>query len=124
MSEFGPSSRRHLSTCHEHIQLVMGPVVAVYDCSVIWGFRGQARQQRAFLEGHSQKQWPDSRHNTNPSLAIDVVPYPIDWDDIDRFIELSWVIKGSASALDLPLEWGGDWSSFKDYAHWQLPKDY
>jgi len=123
MPAFGDKSSRRLITCHVDIQQVMEPVVQVYDCSVIWGFRGEARQNRAFADGHSMKKWPDSRHNTNPSLAIDVVPYPIDWTNIDRFKELAWVIKGSAQALGIPLEWGGNWN-FKDYAHWQLPRGY
>lgn len=123
MASYGAKSSRRLNTCHVDIQRVMLPAVEIYDNSVIWGFRGEARQNRAFADGFSKKQWPDSRHNTNPSLAIDVIPYPVDWDDIDRFIELSLVIKGAASALGIPLEWGGDWS-FKDYAHWQLPRNY
>lgn len=123
MPAFGASSARRLSTCHVDIQMVMEPVVKVYDCSVIWGYRGEARQNRAFEDGHSMKKWPDSRHNTNPSLAIDIVPYPIDWTSIDRFKELAWVIKGSMSAQGIPLEWGGEWT-FKDYAHWQLPRGY
>ena len=123
MASFGVKSSRRLNTCHVDIQRVMLPVVKVYDCSVIWGYRGKARQNRAFSNGHSKVQWPDSRHNTNPSLAIDVIPYPVDWTNIDRFKELAWVIKGVASCSVIPLEWGGEWK-FKDYAHWQLPRGY
>ena len=123
MPAFGAKSSRRLSTCHEHIQEVMEAAIRVYDFSVIWGYRGKARQNRAFANGFSRVQWPDSWHSENPSLAVDTAPYPIDWTNIDRFKELAWVIKGAASCSVIPLEWGGEWK-FKDYAHWQLPRGY
>jgi hypothetical protein len=34
---------------------------------------------------------------------------------------LETAVKSAARELDVPVEWGGDWRSFKDYPHWQLP---
>lgn len=129
MASYGTQSRTRLSGCHSHIINVMEVVVVVYDNSVIWGHRGEQAQNRAFNAGFSSKEFPDSRHNLDPALAVDIVPYPIDWEDIGRFIELSWVVKGVAAAQNVPLEWGGDWTSVRvdggpDYAHWQLPRGY
>jgi hypothetical protein len=123
-NKFSTNSRGKLDETHDHIQCVFEHVLPVYDITVVWGYRGERTQTKAFEEGYSDLEWPKSRHNLVPSLAIDVVPYPIDWNDIERFIELSWVIKGVISVLECPLEWGGDWTTRKDYAHWQLPRGY
>ena len=40
-------------------------------------------RNRYFAEGKSQLQFPEGKHNANPSLAIDAVPYPILWNDPD-----------------------------------------
>ncbi len=59
-----------------------------------------------------------------PSLAVDLAPYPIDWNDLKRFHELAGRILEVAALLDIPLTWGGHWHSFKDYPHYELPKGY
>jgi len=66
-----------------------------------------------------------SRHipDTNKSglcEAIDIAPYPINWKDIERFKLLSNHIKQIANALKIPITWGGDWKTFKDYPHYEL----
>lgn len=68
-----------------------------------------------------------SRHipDTNKSglcEAIDIAPCNpiIDWKDIERFKLLSKHIKQIANALKIPITWGGDWKTFKDYPHYEL----
>jgi len=51
---------------------------------------------------------------------MDLAPFPIDWNNLDRFAELAKVIKRIAKENNTPLEWGGDWKNFKDYPHFQL----
>ena len=41
-----------------------------------------------------------------------------DWPLYDR---LAKAMKAAAKAEKVPLEWGGDWTSFKDGPHYQLP---
>lgn len=52
--------------------------------------------------------------------AFDIVPYPIDWNDIDKFKALSKIIKAAAEIVGVKLVWGGDWTSSKDYPHYEL----
>ena len=66
-----------------------------------------------------------SRHipSTNKSgycEAVDIAPYPVDWNNIKRFVQLSEHIKKVAKELKISIEYGGDWKSFKDYPHYQL----
>jgi hypothetical protein len=61
-----------------------------------------------------------SKHNKIPSEAVDVAPYPIDWQDIGRFKELSSVIMEAAVELGIRLTWGGNFKTFKDYPHFEI----
>ena len=63
--------------------------------------------------------FPMSKHNIKPSLAVDVVPWPLDWTNIDRFIELGRIVKEEAEKLKIDVDWGGEWKTFKDYPHWE-----
>lgn len=52
--------------------------------------------------------------------AIDIAPYPINWKNIERFKKLSEHIFKKAKELGIEIEWGGNWTSLKDYPHYQL----
>ena len=60
-----------------------------------------------------------SYHNYLPSRAVDIIPYPSGYKDLDKFRDLSFVVKDIAKVYGVSLEWGGDWR-FVDYPHWQL----
>jgi peptidoglycan L-alanyl-D-glutamate endopeptidase CwlK len=87
---------------------------------VLCGHRSKAEQDAAFEAGNSKLRWPASKHNRKPSLAVDVVPYPLDWGRIQDFVRLAAVVKEVAKELNIKLVWGGDWTSFKDYPHYEL----
>jgi len=115
-----------LLTCHKDLQTLFNEVIKTYDCTITCGVRNRADQEKAFAQGNSKVHFPNSKHNTSPSRAIDVVPYPVDWDDIERFKEMAVVVKDAAKRLKSEgkithdIEWGGDWKTFKDYPHWQI----
>jgi peptidoglycan L-alanyl-D-glutamate endopeptidase CwlK len=90
------------------------------DFSVICGYRNEKDQMKAYADKKSDLKWPKSKHNSRPAMACDIVPYPVDWDDIDRFKILGAHIKEVAKRLEIKIEWGGDWKSRKDYPHFQL----
>jgi len=96
------------------------------DFTVICGHRGEKEQNEAYRNGTSKLLFPRSKHNVSPSLAIDVVPYPLDWKNIASFKKLAILIKETWAELTpeekqgYTLSWGGDWNSFKDYPHWEL----
>ncbi|MCP4898880.1 MAG: M15 family metallopeptidase [bacterium] len=120
MPKFGRQSRKQLASCDERLQRVCNRAIEVIDFSVICGHRAEADQEEAYREGKSQLPWPYSEHNERPSRAADIVPYPIDWDDRERFHFLAGVIKAVAFIEGIPLTWGGDWNKFQDLPHWQI----
>ena len=128
MPKFGTASLRRLSECDDRIQLVLNEVVRAFDCSVLCGYRDEETQNELFRSGKSHVQWPDSKHNQHPSLAVDVVPYPIDWSDRERFSYFAGYVMGVADQQGIILRWGGDWNrdwkvrdnSFDDLPHFEL----
>jgi len=127
MPRFGERSQERLASCHPQLQELLREAIKYTDFSVIWGFRGKDDQDRFFREGTSTKRWPQSLHNRRPSEAVDVAPWPIDWEDEKRFIYLAGVIMTLAFQLDIPLRWGGAWKGewnppgvLNDLAHFEL----
>ena len=128
MPKFGRKSREKLKTCDKDLQSLFNEVVKYFDCSVLVGYRGRNEQDTAYESGHSKVKWPNGKHNKKPSVAIDVAPYPIDWDDRERFIYFGGFVKGCAFRMGIPLRWGGDWdndtqlsdNNFDDLVHFEL----
>ena len=119
MPRFSDTSHAKLLTCHKDLQDICNEAIKIYDFAVICGHRTKEEQQKAFDAGFSKVRWPDSKHNKTPSLAVDLVPYPIDWNDRERFQQLAGIIKGIAHSKLIKIEWGGDWK-MQDLPHFQL----
>lgn len=111
-----------LMTCDIELQKVVKAVAEDFPVMVLCGYRGRIEQEAAFRAGSSKLHWPESRHNSYPSTAVDLAPLPIDWLNLDRFKELAAAIMAKADELGVELEWGGDWDSFVDRPHFQLKK--
>ena len=133
MPKYSPRSSERLATCHLLLQQIFNEAIRHYDCSVLCGHRGEVEQMIAYQEGKSKLAWPNSKHNELPSLAVDVVPYPIIWPgankkDLARFYYFGGFVLGLAQAMEIPLRWGGDWDgdrdiheqSFDDLPHFEI----
>ena len=85
-------------------------------------------QDKYYKEGKSKLKFPHGKHNANPSNAVDVVPYPVDWEDTDRMYYFAGFVKGVAAVMGITIRWGGDWNdntevkdtNFKDLPHFEL----
>ena len=105
MPSFGKSSQDKLATCDPRLQKVFNEVVKYFDCTVIEGHRGEEAQNKAFAEGKSKLKYPQSKHNKIPSLAADVLPYPIDWNDTNRMRYFAGFVVGIAATMGIKLRW-------------------
>jgi peptidoglycan L-alanyl-D-glutamate endopeptidase CwlK len=120
MPSFGNRSLDCLETVHPDIQLVLHEAIKHYDFSVIEGHRTEEKQNEYFASGASQVKYPHSKHNMYPSMAVDIVPYPIDWENTHRFKELADIIKKACETVDVTdLHWGYDLWKW-DMPHWEL----
>lgn len=109
MAEFSVRSLDRLGTCVPELQRVMNEAILEFDFTVLCGHRGREEQERAFREGNSRVHWPHGKHNSVPSKAVDVAPWPVDWDDLVRFGVMAEVILSVAERLGIKLRWGHDW---------------
>ncbi|MFA5378022.1 MAG: M15 family peptidase [Dehalococcoidia bacterium] len=128
MPRFSAISRERLESCDPRIQSVLNEVIKHFDCTIIEGHRGQADQDRAYSRGKSKLKWPNGEHNKQPSRAVDAMPYPIDWKDINRLCYFAGYVMATALAMGIKLRWGKDWDgdtdlndqTFLDGPHFEL----
>lgn len=126
MPTFGKASQERLDTCHPDLQKLMSEVIKLYNFSVLEGERTLEKQQEYFRDKKSKLDGivKKSKHQSSPSLAVDIIPYPIDWEDRERFYFLAGLVFAKAHELDIKIRWGGDWDndkSFKDQSFNDLP---
>lgn len=137
MPRFSKKSNENLSTCHLDLKCLFRDVIEVIDCSIISGYRDPEEQFSLFKKGRIQEKnrWvvqdrlkvvtykdgynKKSKHNESPSMAVDVMPYPIDWNNIERIKLFAEQVQQIAENINIDVVWGGDWK-WKDYPHWQL----
>ena len=128
MPKFGRRSKERLETCDKRLQTIMNEVIKHVDISVLCGHRNEKDQNQVFKDGNSKVDWPKGRHNAYPSNAVDVCPYPIDWDDRERMTYFAGMVMGIAKAKGIGVRWGGDWNQntdledngFDDLPHFEL----
>lgn len=128
MPKFSIKSKEKLETCIPQIQQLFYEVIKERDCTIICGARSLEDQQKAFnggfskIDGIIKKSYHQIDKNNILSRAVDVLPYPINWNDTKGHEDFALYVFSVACKLKISIEWGGLWKSFKDYAHWQIIK--
>lgn len=118
---FGKASLNKMHGVHPHLIAVacLALTQSKVDFSVVEGVRTEARQRELLAEGKTTTL--NSRHLTGHALDI----YP--WVNgatshaEGHYQQVAEAMRKAAKTLGVPLEWGGDWVSFVDRPHWQLP---
>lgn len=124
-----PKSEAAIKAAHPLLQKLFRACAADPACpkfQVLESRRGRKDQEAAFARGNSKAHFGQSPHNYDPAIALDVVPLPLNWDDIKAFKQLGAFVVAKAKELGIPISWGGGWRSFKDYPHYELDpwRDY
>ena len=130
MPRFGKRSKERLATCEKDLQMVFNEVIKHVDCSILEGHRSKDRQNALYEDGKTKVRYPNGRHNASPSCAVDVTPYPVDWEDRERQTLFAGFVLGVANQMGIKLRWGGDWDQdfevkdnrFDDFPHFELKK--
>jgi peptidoglycan L-alanyl-D-glutamate endopeptidase CwlK len=120
MPKLSQFSLDNLHTCRIEVVDTVIVVSKEFDIRVLEGRRSWARQTQLFAEDRTTKVAGESRHNP-PKLpdgtedpdwlsdAVDMVPYPIDWNDAKRFIYMAGLMIGVGRMLGHNFVWGGNW---------------
>jgi len=133
MPSFSVKSMNKLATCDPRLQEILMEVVKNYDCTILEGHRSIERQAELYKSGRSKVKL--GKHNADPSLAVDVAPYPIPdkWGENNhkekaKFYHFAGYVKGVAEMMGIRVRFGGDWDqdndfddqSFDDLVHFEL----
>ena len=125
MYTFGSRSLARLEGVHSDLVRVMNRAISTsnLDFTILEGLRTPERQRRLVASGASKTF--KSRHLTGH--AVDIAPLiegKVSWD-WPLYHKLALIVKAAAAHEGVKIEWGGDWKSFKDGPHYQLPwRDY
>ena len=133
MPKFWKRSRDRLKGVYAKLVNVLNEVVKYFDITVIEGLRSQERQDELVKQGKSKTKF--GKHVMGK--AVDIAPYPIDWDARDDFHYLGGFVLGVANRLGVKIRWGGYWNAsslfkgkittkdnnFDDLVHFELLED-
>jgi len=120
--KLGSRSRDKLQGVHPDLVSVveMAIQLTTTDFTVLEGLRSPERQKTLYEAGASQTM--NSRHLTGHAVDLGAwVDQKVDWS-WPLYDRIAGAMFDAADELDIPVEWGGDWESFKDGPHWQLPR--
>lgn len=118
--KYSKSSSNKLSTCDPRLIEIMNRVIKIMDNTIVCGQRGEGAQNKAYDEGRSNAKYGQSKHNMTPSQAVDIAPYPINWNDKERFARLAGIVEGVAYMLGYKIKWGGNFTALKDMSHFEI----
>ena len=119
MPRFGKRSKERLRGVDAKLVNVLNEVVKYFDITIIEGLRSQKRQDELVAEGKSKTKF--GKHVLGK--AVDIAPYPIDWQARDDFHLLGGFVLGVASQMGVNVRWGGDWSASSLYKGKRTTKD-
>ena len=92
--------------------------ISEVDFTVLEGVRTLDRQRELYAQGRTAPgkivTWTmKSRHIEGK--AVDLVPYPLDWNDLEKFSKIKDAMFQAARELDVNLRWGADWDGDGKY---------
>lgn len=122
----GTRSLERLDGAHPDLRKVFIRAAAISDLdfTILEVLRAIERQKQLVAQGASKTM--KSRHlpsQDGKSRAVDAAPLidgKVSWD-WPLYHRLAKIVKQAAKDVGVPIEWGGDWRTFKDGPHWQLP---
>lgn len=143
MPRYSYRSSRNLNECDDALKKIFNAVIEEYDNSIIEGYRSAEEQTKLFDRGYTKLRAGESKHNHQPSRAVDAVPWPIEWPSrnprtpeewrdyvkcVARFYHFAGYVMSVADRFSIGLRWGGDRDgdrqfddqNFDDLPHFEL----
>ena len=132
--KLGNRSKENLKGVHPDLVKVVEKAIEIttQDFTVIEGVRTAQRQKELYAQGRSKPGQivtnvdgvkKKSNHQVKADgkgHAVDIVPYPVDWDSSIKFDNIANAMKLAACQLGIDIKWGGDWKGLVDKPHFEL----
>lgn len=123
MPKFSENGLKKLSTCTKNLQTLMMKIIEDFDCTIVEGHRNEKGQNDAYAAFRSKLKWPNSKHNSIPSCAVDAVPYlkgkaifgnnTQEKQDMAYFAGYVMCVANELykqGKITKKIRWGGDWN--------------
>jgi len=110
MYKFGKRSRERLKGVDARLVNVLNELIKIMDVTIIEGLRSKERQEQLLAQGKTKTKY--SKHIEGK--AVDLAPYPINWEDREMFHYMGGMLRGLGQAMGVNIRWGGDWDSDGD----------
>ena len=127
---FSEKGKTRLASAHMDLQRLFNEIILHTDCAILEGHRDQATQDLYFATGKSKLKWPQGKHCSTPSKAVDACPCINGKATFDHAtcVEFGWLVVKKAEEMGIALRWGGDWDgdgdrsdqNFDDLVHFEL----
>lgn len=133
---FTPKEIQRLETIHPKLRAVIYEAGQSLDFYIVCGLRNKIDQDLAFEKGFSKVRFPNSKHNKSHdprfgesiSDAVDLCPFPIDWNDRNKFYLIYKAMIAASKKLNIPIRSGADFNQdgnlkndkFIDLPHYEL----
>ena len=118
--KLGNRSKQRLVGIHPDLIRVVCRAIELteVDFTILEGMRTVERQKKLVASGASTTM--NSRHLTGHAVDLGAwVGGTIAWD-WPLYYKIADAMKQASKELEIPITWGGDWTSFKDGPHYQL----
>ena len=116
MPRFGKRSKERMRGIDVRLVNVLNELIKIMDVTIIEGVRSKERQKELLARGATKVK--NSKHMDGK--AVDLAPYPIDWNDRERFFYFAgWVlakaeILRNVGEITHDIRWGGNWRGFQN----------
>lgn len=75
MASFGKGSKKQLDTLDTRLKSILIEAIKIIDFTIVEGHREKEKQNEYFARELTTVKFPNSKHNSNPSKAVDIAPY-------------------------------------------------
>jgi len=128
MYKYGKRSKSRMKGIDPRLKEVLDHLIEIMDVTIIEGVRSAKKQAEYFKNGKSKIDGKSKKSQHQKGKAVDLAPYPIDWDDRDRMHYMGGMLRGIGHMLGYKLRYGGDWdgdgvtkdNKFDDLVHIEI----
>jgi peptidoglycan LD-endopeptidase CwlK len=118
---WGTRSQALLAQVHPDLRRLFAMVIerTDQDLTILPSTVRTIAEQAQFIAKGTSKTW-NSRHLHG--MAVDVAPYPTNWQDIPAFRRMCALVESCAADLDIPIRLGRDFVGLVDMPHIELQR--